>query len=111
MAYHTLLVHLDSGPTCAARIEIDSEIRSFTSANVVARVTGSDPALSNEVVVFTAHWDHLGRNPALVGDQIYNGVNDNAAGVAELDHRELASLAPCAHQVSGKHCARASARW
>ncbi|MEZ5313914.1 MAG: M20/M25/M40 family metallo-hydrolase [Thermoanaerobaculia bacterium] len=68
----------------AARIDIDSKLRSFTSANVVARLTGSDPALSTEAVVFTAHWDHLGRNPALTGDQIYNGANDNAAGVAQL---------------------------
>lgn len=67
-----------------ARIEIDSDIRSFTSANVVARVAGSDPALANEAVVFTAHWDHLGRNPALAGDPIYNGASDNAVGVGQL---------------------------
>ena len=35
-------------------------------------------------MVYTAHWDHLGRNPALAGDQIYNGADDNASGSAML---------------------------
>lgn len=67
-----------------ARIDIDSKLRSFQSANVVARLTGSDPASAGEYVVFTAHWDHLGTNPALVGDRIFNGASDNAMGVAQL---------------------------
>jgi Zn-dependent M28 family amino/carboxypeptidase len=33
-------------------------------------------------VIYTAHWDHLGRDPALQGDQIFNGAADNASGVA-----------------------------
>jgi Zn-dependent M28 family amino/carboxypeptidase len=52
------------------------------SQNVVARVTGSDPARRNEYVVYTAHWDHLGRNTELRGDQVYNGAIDNATGSA-----------------------------
>ena len=35
-------------------------------------------------MIYTAHWDHLGRDPTLAGDQIYNGALDNAAGVAAL---------------------------
>jgi len=47
-------------------------------------VEGSDPVLKSEVVVFTAHWDHLGVGRAVVGDTIYNGAADNATGTALL---------------------------
>ncbi len=52
------------------------------SANLVARVEGSDPALKNEHVVYVAHVDHFGRGVAMNGDEIYNGAHDNASGVA-----------------------------
>jgi Zn-dependent M28 family amino/carboxypeptidase len=58
--------------------------REVKSRNVVARVVGSDPARRDEHVVFTAHWDHLGRDEKLTGDQIYNGAADNASGTAML---------------------------
>ncbi|MSU33993.1 MAG: M28 family peptidase [Pedosphaera sp.] len=67
-----------------ASFTIDSELRNVDSKNVVARFPGSDPKLRDEHVVYTAHWDHLGRNTQLEGDQIYNGAADNAAGVAVL---------------------------
>ena len=67
-----------------ARFEIRSTQRNVQSRNVIARIEGSDPTLKNEYVVYTAHWDHLGRDPALTGDQIYNGAADNASGVAAL---------------------------
>jgi Zn-dependent M28 family amino/carboxypeptidase len=51
---------------------------------VVAKLEGSDPALKNETVIYTAHWDHLGHDPALPGDQIFNGAADNASGVASV---------------------------
>jgi Zn-dependent M28 family amino/carboxypeptidase len=51
---------------------------------VVARLEGSDPALRDQYVIFTAHWDHLGKDPNLKGDQIYNGAIDNASGVATV---------------------------
>ena len=35
-------------------------------------------------MIYTAHWDHLGRDPELKGDQIYNGAADNASGSAGL---------------------------
>ena len=66
------------------RMAVSSTHREVKSSNVVARLDGSDPALKNEVLVYTAHWDHLGRDPALVGDQIYNGAADNASGTAAL---------------------------
>jgi Zn-dependent M28 family amino/carboxypeptidase len=67
-----------------ASFAIDATTRSVQSRNVVARLEGSDPALKDEYVVFTAHWDHLGRDPKLQGDQIYNGAADNASGVAAV---------------------------
>jgi hypothetical protein len=54
------------------------------AANVAALIAGRDPALRHEVVVFTAHYDHLGVGVPVNGDSIYNGFADNAAGVAML---------------------------
>ena len=65
-------------------LELASAVRHVQSENVVARLPGSDPALSREVVVFTAHWDHKGIGPAMNGDSIYNGAEDNASGVAAM---------------------------
>ena len=45
---------------------------------------GSDPALKDEYVVFSAHLDHLGVGKPIDGDAIYNGAMDNASGVASL---------------------------
>ena len=59
-------------------------VREVQSHNVVARLQGSDEALEDQVLIYTAHWDHLGRDHTLEGDQIYNGAADNASGVAGL---------------------------
>jgi len=67
-----------------ASFTIDNTLRNVASQNVVALLPGSDPKLRDEYVIYTAHWDHLGRDPRLKGDQIYNGAADNAAGVAVL---------------------------
>ena len=45
---------------------------------------GSDPALKEQAVIFSAHWDHLGIGPAVNGDSIYNGAVDNATGCGML---------------------------
>ena len=67
-----------------ANIDIKEQLRSFKSHNVIGKLEGSDPKLRDEYIIYTAHWDHLGRNPNLQGDQIYNGAIDNASGVASL---------------------------
>jgi Zn-dependent M28 family amino/carboxypeptidase len=67
-----------------ANIDIKQEVRSFKSHNVIGKLEGSDPKLSGEYVIYTAHWDHLGRHPELQGDQIFNGAIDNASGVASV---------------------------
>ncbi len=69
---------------CSARLEITNALREVKSKNVVARLEGSDPALKDELLVYTAHWDHLGRDPERKGDQIFNGAADNASGVAAV---------------------------
>ena len=67
-----------------ANIEIKQQLRSFKSHNVIGKLEGSDPKLRDEYVIYTAHWDHLGRHPELQGDQISNGAIDNASGVASV---------------------------
>jgi Zn-dependent M28 family amino/carboxypeptidase len=59
-------------------------LREIQSRNVVGKIEGSDPKLKDEFVVYTAHWDHLGKDDSLTGDQVYNGAADNASGVAAL---------------------------
>lgn len=65
-------------------MSFDNEVQRLESQNVVGMVRGSDPALRDEYVVLTSHWDHLGIGPAVNGDSIYNGASDNASGVADL---------------------------
>jgi Zn-dependent M28 family amino/carboxypeptidase len=67
-----------------ANIDIKQQIRSFKSHNVIGKLDGSDPKLRDQFVIYTAHWDHLGRHPELQSDQIFNGAIDNASGVAAL---------------------------
>jgi len=67
-----------------ANIEIKQQIHSFKSHNVIGKLEGSDPKFRDEYVIYTAHWDHLGRHSELQGDQIFNGAIDNASGVASV---------------------------
>jgi Zn-dependent M28 family amino/carboxypeptidase len=61
-----------------------NKLREVESKNVLARLEGSDPRMKDEYVIYTAHWDHLGKNEKLKGDQIFNGAIDNASGTASL---------------------------
>lgn len=67
-----------------ANFDLKNTLREINSNNVVAKIEGSDAALKNEYVIYSAHWDHLGRDPKLQGDQIFNGALDNASGTAAL---------------------------
>jgi Zn-dependent M28 family amino/carboxypeptidase len=69
---------VDTGVTTSVRLE--NEIRRLETANVV----GLAPGTTDEVVIFSAHYDHLGIGPAVNGDSIYNGALDNASGVAVI---------------------------
>jgi Zn-dependent M28 family amino/carboxypeptidase len=64
----------------SASLVIDTD--SVDSKNVAAMIKGSEAP--DEVFIYMAHWDHLGTDPNLEGDQIYNGALDNASGTAAL---------------------------
>lgn len=61
---------------------IPVKLREIDSRNVIGRVHGADSQLKSQVVLFTAHWDHLGIGVPVNGDKIYNGAVDNATGCA-----------------------------
>jgi Zn-dependent M28 family amino/carboxypeptidase len=66
-------------------LALQNQLTKARTANVIGRLAGSDPALRDEAVVYTAHHDHLGiGTPDESGDRIYNGARDNAAGVAQV---------------------------
>jgi Zn-dependent M28 family amino/carboxypeptidase len=67
-----------------ANIDIKQTVRSFKSHNVIGKFEGADPKLKDEYIIYSAHWDHLGKHPELQGDQIFNGAIDNASGVSAV---------------------------
>jgi Zn-dependent M28 family amino/carboxypeptidase len=62
--------------------QVSNTIRRFNSANVIAWLPGV--RLKNQYVMYTAHWDHLGRDPDRPGDNVFHGAVDNASGVSGL---------------------------
>lgn len=71
-------------PGAKASFHIENRLRKIESHNVIAKLEGSDSTHASEYVIYTAHWDHLGRDTSLTGDQIFNGAVDNASGSAGL---------------------------
>lgn len=67
-----------------ASFSLQNKMREVASRNVVAKLPGSDPTAREEYVVYTSHWDHLGKDDSLESDQIYNGALDNASGTSAL---------------------------
>jgi Zn-dependent M28 family amino/carboxypeptidase len=67
-----------------ADFTLENKLRQFKSRNVVAKLEGADPQKKDDFIIYSAHWDHLGRDSSLQGDQIYNGALDNASGVASM---------------------------
>ncbi len=70
-----------------SRLRVEGEMKAMergSTANVVARLPGSDPKRASEAVLLTAHIDHLGVGEPVDGDAIYNGANDDASGVAAV---------------------------
>jgi Zn-dependent M28 family amino/carboxypeptidase len=67
-----------------ATVTLDNTIRRVPSANVVAKLEGRDPAVRDQYVAYTTHWDHFGIGPKIDGDDIYHGAVDNASGTAGL---------------------------
>jgi hypothetical protein len=66
------------------KVKVNAEIEPsdpVKTENVLAFIEGTDPKLKDEVVIVSAHYDHLGINPSLKGDQIFNGAADDGSGV------------------------------
>ena len=61
-----------------------SKTDSIPERNVIGYIEGSDPALKNEYIVLTAHFDHVGYRKGVKPDSIFNGANDNASGTCAL---------------------------
>ncbi|HWR74066.1 MAG TPA: M20/M25/M40 family metallo-hydrolase [Bacteroidales bacterium] len=68
-------------PDLKAEVTINVARDTVTSSNIVGYIEGSDPLLKNECVIYTAHYDHVGRNSS---GNIFNGANDNASGSVGL---------------------------
>jgi Zn-dependent M28 family amino/carboxypeptidase len=84
------------------KAHIESRVRQFVSYNVLGILPGADSGPAAQAVMYTAHYDHLGINPALAGDKIYNGAVDNGTGcgiLIELAHAYAMSAARPAHSV------------
>ena len=58
--------------------------RDFIASNIIGMIEGSDPKLKDSYLIVSAHYDHLGIGEAVAGDSVYNGVYDNAIGLAAL---------------------------
>jgi Zn-dependent M28 family amino/carboxypeptidase len=63
-------------------VAVQNALETSNSRNVIGRLEGAK--YPQETVLYMAHWDHLGLDRALEGDQIFNGAVDNATGVAGL---------------------------
>jgi Peptidase family M28 len=61
---------------CRLMIDMDKYFRQLIGNNVLGFIEGSDPVLKKEIVVVSAHYDHLGKR----GDAIYHGADDNGSG-------------------------------
>ena len=68
--------------TSKADVTLKNSIEYSRSNNVIAILPGTERP--EEVIIYTAHWDHFGIDPSLEGDQIFNGALDNATGTAAL---------------------------
>jgi len=66
-------------------LKLTSTLTRGETGNVLGEIPGSDPVLKDQIVIFSAHHDHLGiGKPDASGDTIYNGALDNATGVAQV---------------------------
>lgn len=66
----------------AASVTVKNTVKESVSYNFIATLPGSTKA--DEHIIYTAHWDHLGKDTSLEGDQVYNGAVDNASGTGAL---------------------------
>ena len=96
----------------------DSAKEFLSDRNLIGIVRGSDPAVADEVIVVSAHFDHLGVGGSVDGDSIYNGADDDASGVVAVLEaaRDLASGTPPRRTVifvlfTGEEVGGLGSRW
>ena len=85
--YQQLKAQANTGPMSKplgihASVTVKNTLVRSLSNNFIATLPGSKKP--NEHIIYTAHWDHLGKDAGLNGDKIYNGAHDNATGTAGL---------------------------
>ena len=78
-------------PDFIAAIKQTGVFQKLSLNNILGKIEGKNP---NEIVIVGAHYDHLGIDPMLDGDQIYNGADDNASGVSAVLQIARAFLLP-----------------
>jgi hypothetical protein len=86
-----------TGPALLTFADLDTvpPERRLTSVNVLGVLRGSDPRLRDEIVVVGAHFDHIGIRPAVDGDSIANGADDDASGtVAVMEAARIIAAGP-----------------
>jgi len=84
------------------KAHVVSKVRRFESYNVLGLLPGPAGEPNAQAVVYSAHYDHLGIDPGLSGDQIYNGAVDNGTGcgiLLELAHAFTTASAKPPHPV------------
>ncbi len=84
------------------KAHIVSKVRKFVSYNVLGLLPGTAPGNAAQAVVYSAHYDHLGIDSTMSGDNIYNGAVDNGTGVGivlELARAYATAQAPPPHPV------------
>jgi Zn-dependent M28 family amino/carboxypeptidase len=64
-------------------VSIDADVKPGSTWNAIGRLTGSDPSTASEVILLTAHLDHLGVRGS-GPDTIYNGADDDASGTTAV---------------------------
>jgi hypothetical protein len=62
------------------KLNFDKQEAYLQGSNVLAFIEGSDPKLKDQIVVVTAHYDHLGKR----GESIFNGADDNGSGTSTV---------------------------
>jgi hypothetical protein len=71
--------------TADVKVDVQSEVKDVKAVDVLGYLPGSDPKLKDEVVVISAHYDHLGILPeGTAGDRVYNGADDDGSGTTGM---------------------------
>lgn len=75
-----IMVLTDVSTISSISATVENEVKAESLSNVVGKISGKR---SNEIVLFSAHYDHLGIR-GTEGDTIYNGANDDASGTTAV---------------------------